>query len=384
MPEKRVFDIIIAGGGASGLHLALALIQKKYTGSVLIADKTLDAVDDKTWCFWSRELLYDRKMYKKIWNSFQVTKNSNTFEGSAKRYFYQCLSSKEFKEYAFEKIAKTENFTLIEGEISEMKSTDTGAELLINSEKYQAKKIYQSLYPAQDFYEHSRYKLKQHFLGWEIKTKTPLFQPEHLTLMNFDVPKHNGVSFMYALPFDEKTALLEYTLFSSSLLDTHVYEEELASYLKLTYDLERHDYDILRQEFGVIPMVEQVIPNQLSKHIYCIGTAGGAAKPSTGYMFKRSYRQALRLAKRIVDKENYQPPAIQPNRYRYYDLLILHLMATDPDQAEAILFQLFKKNGFDSIFQFLSEDHNFWGELKIMASCPWLPFFKAMANVTWR
>ena len=46
-----------------------------------------------------------------------------------------------------------------------------------------------------------RSEILQHFRGWHIKSETPVFDPETVTLMDFDVSQEQGLHFMYVLPF---------------------------------------------------------------------------------------------------------------------------------------------------------------------------------------
>ena len=50
--------------------------------------------------------------------------------------------------------------------------------------------------------------------------------------MDFSVEQKGNTRFMYVLPTSKTEALLEYTLFSKSLLETKEYESEIEIYLK--------------------------------------------------------------------------------------------------------------------------------------------------------
>ena len=55
--------------------------------------------------------------------------------------------------------------------------------------------------------------LKQHFLGWEVETANPVFDPQVVTLFDLRTPQREGITFFYTLPFSCTRALVEYTLF---------------------------------------------------------------------------------------------------------------------------------------------------------------------------
>jgi lycopene beta-cyclase len=65
----------------------------------------------------------------------------------------------------------------------------------------------------------------------------------------------SATRFFYVLPFDERHALVEYTLFSNRPLLPREYEQALQAYLRDVLKVD--DYQIARQESGVIPVTDQ-------------------------------------------------------------------------------------------------------------------------------
>jgi lycopene beta-cyclase len=116
------------------------------------------------------------------------------------------------------------------------------------------------------------------------------------------------------------------------------------------------------------------------KNIINLGTVGGLTKPSTGYTFLRTQEYTQQLADSIIAGNDPVLPTRSKFRYRYYDLLLLDILSSSPEESLKVFHDLFKKNGFDNILSFLSEDTNFAQDLKIMSSVPYLPFFKAIGK----
>ncbi len=80
MSSRVSYDFIIAGMGCAGLSLAMHLINSKVKfEKILILDKDLKNINDRTWCFWTKE---KNNWYKPIifnkWDSFIF--KSNDFE----------------------------------------------------------------------------------------------------------------------------------------------------------------------------------------------------------------------------------------------------------------------------------------------------------------
>ena len=69
--------------------------------------------------------------------------------------------------------------------------------------------------------------MKQHFIGWFIKTKKNIFNDEKITFMDFDIDQKNNTRFMYILPYKKNDALIEYTLFSKNIISDIEYETEI-------------------------------------------------------------------------------------------------------------------------------------------------------------
>jgi lycopene beta-cyclase len=72
-----------------------------------------------------------------------------------------------------------------------------------------------SIYNKAEVENQTKYPVLQHFIGWFIKSKEAVFNPDQATFMDFRWSKRQ-YRFMYCLPSTTE-ALLEYTLFSHDL-----------------------------------------------------------------------------------------------------------------------------------------------------------------------
>ena len=218
----------------------------------------------------------------------------------------------DFYKYCFDKIKQQPNIDIIYDKIKSVLSAtillsnqtiDTGGAIVFNS-------LYQpSEKKADKFY------LLQHFKGWIIQTDKEVFNPAVATLMDFRVHQNYGTAFVYTLPLNEKEALVEYTLFTESLLRNGQYEEELKNYVKnfLHIDLFR----VIDEEFGVIPMTNELF-SFYSNGIYNIGTAGGQTKASTGYTFQFIQKQALGIVDALINQKDLFSLEFSPKRFHFY------------------------------------------------------------------
>jgi hypothetical protein len=74
--------------------------------------------------------------------------------------------------------------------------------------------------------------LHQHFIGWFVKTEHPVFDADSALMMDFSVEQRGNTRFMYVLPTSPQEALVEYTLFSDTLLSEREYEQAISEYLE--------------------------------------------------------------------------------------------------------------------------------------------------------
>lgn len=379
MKVEAKYDLIIAGGGMSGLSLAWYLAKGGYSGQVLVVDSTFAPINEKTWCFWTKETPPFKEIIYRTWNkAFFSALDLNAFL-YLKDYSYHAIRCGDFKELVLTELKKHSNFDLLEENILDMTSNSKKAVLLTkNSDSYVADHIFQSIFKPN--WKQPKYPLIQHFLGFEIDTEHSVFDPATFTIMDFDESFQEGVAFMYVLPFSHNKALLEFTVFSDSVLEKEFYETKIHQYMDKKFGLHISEYSVQRTEYGEIPMQDLDHQPVYENNIFNLGTMGGFTKPSTGYTFLRTQEYTKKLADTIISGNDPLQPTQSKFRYRYYDLLLLHILSSSTKESIQIFRDLFKKNSFDDVLRFLSEDSSVAQDLKIMSSVPSLPFLKAIGN----
>jgi lycopene beta-cyclase len=185
--------------------------------------------------------------------------------------------------------------------------------------------------------------------------------------------------FFYILPFSERKAIVEFTLFSTTLLSETEYNSELKDYLENT--LAAGPYRILEEESGIIPMTDLPFPRRLGKRIMAIGTLGGRVKPSTGYAFARIQKDSDAIVASLVNQGH--PFAIPggPARYGWFDRTMLQVMYRRGGEMGDIFTQMFRNNSIQRIFGFLNEENTWAEDIRLLASLPVFPFLQAFLKV---
>jgi lycopene beta-cyclase len=192
--------------------------------------------------------------------------------------------------------------------------------------------------------------------------------------MDFSIPQKGNTRFMYVLPYSTDTALIEYTLFSEQLLEKTQYEVQIKAYLSDKYQCD--DFEILETEAGSIPMTCYDFRAHNSGRIRYIGTAGGWAKPSTGYTLMSTSKKIPKLIA-LIKKGAPMKKLKLRNKFWYYDLLFLDVLHTDNSKGHAIFEALFKARSPQMVFKFLDEETNIFEDFTYINSCPKAPFIEA-------
>lgn len=385
--NQTEFDIIIAGGGAAGLSLLWQLISSPVLGNkqILVLDKDLTPRDDKTWCFWDGKHFPLKNLIHHTWDELSVKTDKHDEAEFLKNYKYHCVRSFEYSQYILNKADHKSNVHFLEAPILEMKSENGEGVVLTEAAQFTAPLIFQSIISTPS-YESAAVdnSLIQHFLGWEITTDSPIFDPKKALLMDFDVPQMNGVTFMYVLPFSKNRALIEYTVFSEKVLPKTRYKKQIDNYITDRFGLSKENFKVEREEFGKIPMEDKTFNPWYCENIYSIGSVGGQTKPTTGYTFTRIQSQCQKIIHSMENNLPLPEEWMSAYRFRVYDMMLLSLLKNEPETSINIFGELFKRNSFDRILHFLDEKTSVMQEISIFSSLPYLPFLKSIYKMKHR
>jgi len=372
------YDYIIIGAGASGLLLADALGSDPFfsDSSILLLDKSDKKSNDRTWCFWEQgEGPFDAILYQS-WPKIHFAGRKLNIQPEVAPYRYKMLQGVDFYQHYLKRMTAYPNITFKQAEILEVLEQEGKMLVRAKEASFEANQVFDSRFDYQKMKQESAFPvLQQHFLGWFIKTETPVFDPETATFMDFSIAQKGNTRFMYVLPFSETEALVEYTLFSENVLEKSEYEAAIADYI--TQKLQVTKYTITEVEKGNIPMsCYPFSAGNTARHLK-IGIAGGWAKASTGYTFYSSVKKVKELVAFLKTGKPLNAFA-KRKRFWFYDLLLLDILSKRNDLGAEIFESLFRKRKPQLIFKFLDEDTNLLEEIRIMAAPkPW-PFIKAL------
>jgi lycopene beta-cyclase len=371
------FHYIIAGAGCAGLSFLVRLLQTGQFShkKILLIDKAPKTVNDRTWCFWEKEPgLFDPIVHKS-WKQLRFYHPTYSALYNISPYTYKMIRAIDFYQYCLEIISKYPNVTIEYATIERIENKSEEVILHTAQSSYIADHLFSSILLENPVLKNKQYYLLQHFKGWIIETREPVFDPSEATLMDFRIDQQQGTAFVYVMPFTPHQALIEYTLFNDKIWSDEEYNTGLAAYINNI--LKISDYTILEEESGVIPMTNYRFPT----HQGCItflGTAGGQTKASSGYTFQFIQKQTAQLVD--VMAHNFKPvveTAFMSKRFHWYDATLLNILHNNKLPGDFIFKELFKNNKITDLLQFLDNETSLLQEMKIITVLPKRVFIRA-------
>jgi lycopene beta-cyclase len=370
------YHYIFTGSGLSALMTVYEmLLSGKFNDkSILLIDENTKKTNDRTWCFWDEDNLFDEIALKK-WNQavFANEKFNRVLELTP--YKYKKINGLDFYELILKKISEHKNIHFLNQKVVDFSELGNHCIVKTEQETFTCNKIFNSIYNPEVVTAQNKFPLiQQHFVGWFIKSKEAVFTPNCATFMDFSVEQKGNTRFMYVLPTSENEALLEYTLFSKDLLSKAAYESEIHKYIE---NLGITEYEILEKEQGNIPMTCYPFWKHNTKNIINIGSAGGWTKASTGYTFKSASKKSKALVQFLKSESDFTK-FHKKDKFWFYDLLLLDILSSKNELGSKIFSSMFRSGNSTVIFKFLDEETSIWEDLQVIWKCPKMIFVKAL------
>lgn len=372
------YHFIIAGAGASGLSLLIHLINSgNFTDhKILLVDKAPKTANDRTWCFWEQEAgVFESIVYKR-WNKLWFhSRDKHSSIHDIAPYEYKMIRGIDFYRYCFDIINQQKNVTVEYGDAENLQSSDAGASLAINGRTVHADYIFNSIPPSFSTFRNDEYFLWQHFKGWFIKTSGPTFDAHEATLMDFRVDQQHDTRFVYVMPFTATEALVEYTVLSKTRLNDDEYHEALRAYCSKILRLDATGYQVLSEEFGMIPMINATFPQSHGRIIF-LGGAGGQTKASSGYTFRNIQKHSAGIVNALI--RNGRPLVEMPaKKFHFYDSILLKILTEGSVQGADIFANLFQNNRMTAVMKFLDNETSLKEDIKLIRKLPTAKFMGA-------
>ena len=361
----------------------MILSNKFKDKTILLIDADAKKTNDRTWCFWesSPPAGHPSKggelsgIISKKWNFALFANDHFRKELELKPYNYNMIQGLDFYNLVLNEIKNHKNIDFVNQKVIDFQDLKKNCLVKTEAENYTCDKVFNSILDLDLVQNQSKYPLlQQHFIGWFIKSKEAVFNPDLVNFMDFSVEQRGNTRFMYVLPTSKTNALIEYTLFSKDLLSKKEYEDEIEIYIK---KLGITQYEILDKEQGNIPMSSYKFWKKNTKNIINIGSVGGWTKASTGFTFKNVTKYSKKLVKFLENQNDFRK-FHKRDKFWFYDLLFIDVLYKNNALGSKVFSLLFEKGNTTLIFKFLDGETNFLEDLQVMFKCPTIPFAKAL------
>lgn len=370
------YNYIFTGSGLSALMTVYEIILsgKFEDKTILLIDENAKKTNDRTWCFWDENKLFEQVVSKK-WDTALFADKNFKRELILEPYQYKMIKGLDFYTLVFDELSKHSNIHFVNQKVIDFQELGNHCVVKTDTESFTCNQIFNSIFFPEPIKNQAKYPfLHQHFIGWFIKSKEAVFDPDCATFMDFSVEQKGNTRFMYVLPTSKNEALIEYTLFSKDLLPKEEYETEIKNYIE---KLGITNYELLEKEQGNIPMTSYEFWKQNTKNIINIGSAGGWTKASTGYTFKNTTKKSKSLMQFLQTETDFRK-FHKKDKFWFYDLLFLDVLNRRNDLGSEIFSALFRKGDPTLIFKFLDEETSLWGDLQMIWTCPKGLFVRTM------
>ena len=374
----KKYDYILAGGGCAGLSLVYHLLDSSLKDSnILILEPTLGEVPNKTWCYWNTAVLpIHPEAARFSWNSFYLQQGKQQHQHGLENLSYYHLNSHDFYAHVLEKIKNFPNVHFLKEEVSAIHCIENEVQVVTKtSGTYNSSYVFDSRITTDTT---NQTILNQVFIGLRIKSKTPIFNPGSMGLMDFDTPSSSGFDFIYTLPFSSQEALIEYTAYTSEARGEEALLSSLQAFLKQKFG--ELEYEITFQETGQIPMTSRVNQETSGNRHIQIGTAAGWTKPSTGYTFAQIQENCSQLVARLEQGATQDLRFPRKSRFVFYDNILLSIAHHWPKRLPGLFINLFSTSSPDLVFRFLAEKTSFWEELRLLSRLKFGIFLKGLTR----
>ena len=358
-------ELNIIGGGCAALSLAgLSKSLNEYKINLYVGNQN-KKINDHFWGFWknkSTETAFDISDYS--WSHWSIITYESKQILSSNTYPYCVIRRSKWLDYCLSQINK-KSVNIIQED-----ALDRNNDLFVYNNKIEGKYIFDSRQP-----KIPSNILLQHFEGYIITSEKNIFDDKTVTLMDFRCDQSKGMHFIYLLPLNKNSALVESTIFSKNIEKPSFYLNAIKLYLRKYYNLTK--FVKSHHEKGIIPMHDITVN---SKFTYNIGTRGGAVRPSSGYAFTFIQKQVFQIKSQLISKGKIKT-SVHKKLDLFLDRIFIKVIELNPQIAPKIFSNLAKGINGDEMAMFMSGDCSFFTKFKIIKSMPKIHFIIAFFKI---
>ena len=377
--STSVYDFLFIGLGAANSLLILSLYKNGlFDGkTIAIIEPSRKLTDEKTFCFWStKEEVVALNLDELVSNSWKLIEIPGITKENINSLHYHHVKGPDLTNKTKEVLSQCE-VNYFQSTLDHTPTLSSNyIEVTTGGSVVRCRKVFDSRPPTFSKLQKSQSSLYQSFYGWKIKTDQPVFDTSSMGLMGFNIPQHDATQFVYVLPFESDTALVELTRFGKEILT----KEEAQTILQEHVGQLGTTFEKLEEEVGVIPMHSGTLEvADYGDNWIPTGARANLLKCSTGYAFHNMAEDAILQTKAL--KNNQKPVReTKKSRFAFYDRLLLKILSNTPLQGKRVFETLFKKVPVSTVLKFLREKTTPSEEVFIFSKLPLKLFLTAASK----
>jgi lycopene beta-cyclase len=360
--------LVIVGAGLAGLSLGCALLDAGVKREIVLIDRRREWTRDRTWCTWqvARPTRFI-ELADHRWPSWRIATPRQEAVMHCPEHPYVHLRADVVYQHALERLDRASHVTLLTDERVERVEPGAPPCVITTRRRLQAGEVFDGrgaggMAPIGPPAGHVT--LHQRFLGWEVETDAPVFDPGTVTLMDFRGSTPGDLRFLYVLPFSPHRALVEDTSFGVVTVTSD--ERRRALEHDLVERFGASQWQIHHEERGKVPMSTRPFSLHPDLHIHAIGTAGGAVRPSSGYAFSRIQAHSSAIAAAVAEGRPL-PARIGSHRRSGLDAIFLHALADRPERFGELFVRLARRARPGAFARFMADASTPVDEAQIVA-----------------
>ena len=183
--------------------------------SILLLDKDTKQINDRTWCFWEKgEGQFEDIIHKK-WNHIYFAGKQFSKRYNINPYTYKMVRGIDFYNSILQRIEAHPDIDFRQAHISDVIDTGDNVNVTTSEDTYSGKQVFNSIFNYGMATHQKKYPvLQQHFVGWFIKTKKPVFDVDQATYMDFSIAQKREYAFyVYTTHFRKRSACRVHLIF---------------------------------------------------------------------------------------------------------------------------------------------------------------------------
>ncbi len=373
-PPGCAYDVAVVGAGLAGLSLAVRLAAPRFCGlRVLVLERRRAYVRDRTWSYWSGAPHPFAGAVAHAWDRWTVAAPGRSTTSAAPGLRYETLPSDALYRSALDTLAAAPHIDLRLGTCAEVTEGADGVLIGLPGGTVRAGVAFDTR-PAPGIGRHG---LTQVFLGQEVETAAPVFDPGAATIMDFRVEQAGAAHFTYVLPISPTRAMVEDTWFAPAGFTPPDHRAAIGAYLAARG---AGPYTVGFEEAGALPMDPVYRPIKGARLIP-FGTAGGATRPSTGYAFTAIQARCDAVVADLARGRVPGPAPPRPALTRFMDHVLLDLLEQRPAVAPRVFATLFARCPPRRLVRFLSDQATPADCVAVAAAIPFWPTVGAAARM---